>query len=184
MRLALAAALVLHGAAAGAESGAVTRGETALNGGAPSRPWFSALKLEETFSFELGGIPSSTLLKTWNKTVTTYPLRGPGNRTRIRTIYFQPTAAPAGVSAADCAARSTEAVCGSFGVQLIVDAVSYPVRGGHTGTEWSLEFRNTGPNALSLSLSLSVTLSATHSLSLTLCLRSKCDPPALRRPIA
>ena len=171
MRFALAAALVLHGAAAGAESVAVTtgRGETSLNSGAPSRP-FSALKLEETFSFELGGVPSSVLLKTWNKTVTTYPLRGPGNRTRIRTIYFQPMIAPAGVSPADCAARSTEAVCGSFGVQLIVEAVSYPIRGGHTGTEWSLEFRNTGPNAtlpLCAVRSLNASMSMAHTAHLT-----------------
>jgi hypothetical protein len=70
-----------------------------------------------------------------------------GNRTRTRTVYFQPGAAPAGVDAAQCTQRSSAAVCGSFGVQLIVDAVSYAVRGGHTGTEWTLEFRNTGPNA-------------------------------------
>jgi len=107
----------------------------------------SGLPVESTFSFTLGGVPSAALLPKWQKSVTTYPLRGGGNRTRTRTIYFQPGAAPAGVSPTGCSQRSTAAVCDSFGVQLIVDAVSYPIRGGHTGTEWSLEFRNTGANA-------------------------------------
>lgn len=31
-------------------------------------------------------------------------------------------------------------------MQLIIEAVRYPVRGGHVATEWALEFRNTGPN--------------------------------------
>jgi hypothetical protein len=114
--------------------------------GSTNRP-FSALPLEATFSFELGGVPSTALLHTWNKSVTTYLLRGAGNRTRTRTIYFQPTAPPAGTNPEGCTVRSTATVCASFGVQLIVDAVSYPIRGGHVGTEWSLEFRNTGPNA-------------------------------------
>ena len=55
---------------------------------------FSALAVEKTVSFELGGVPSATLLHGWNSTTESYPLRGPGNRTRVRTVYFQPTAAP------------------------------------------------------------------------------------------
>jgi hypothetical protein len=49
------------------------------------------LSFEPTFSFELGAVPSSELLPGWQKSVTAYPLRGAGNRTRTRTIYFQPS---------------------------------------------------------------------------------------------
>ena len=56
----------------------------------------SGLPVESTFSFTLGEVPSAALLPKWQKSVTTYPLRGGGNRTRTRTIYFQPGAAPAG----------------------------------------------------------------------------------------
>ena len=117
----------------------------ALAPAATDRLSVSGLPLESTFSFTLGGAPSAALLPKWQKTMTTYPLRGSGNRTRTRTIYFQPGAGPQ--STADCSQRSTAAVCDSFGVQLIVDAVSYPIRGGHTGTEWTLEFRNTATNS-------------------------------------
>ena len=55
---------------------------------------FSALAVEKTVFFELGGVPSATLLRSWNSTTESYTLRGPGNRTRVRTVYFQPTAAP------------------------------------------------------------------------------------------
>ena len=39
---------------------------------------FSALAVEKTVSFELGGVPSATLLHGWNSTTESYPLRGPG----------------------------------------------------------------------------------------------------------
>ena len=49
---------------------------------------FSALAVEKTVSFELGRVPSATLLRSWNSTTDeSYPLRGPGNRTRVRTVY-------------------------------------------------------------------------------------------------
>ena len=136
----------------------------------------SGLPLESTFSFTLGGAPSAALLPKWQKTVTTYPLRGCGNRTRTRTIYFQPGVVPAGVDPTGCSQRSTKAVCNSFGVQLIVDAVSYPIRGGHTGTEWTLEFRNTGPNAtlpLCAVQTLNATLPMHRGANLTVCARGR-----------
>jgi hypothetical protein len=55
---------------------------------------FSTLPVEQTVSFELGGVPSAALLAGWNSTTESYPLRGRGNRTRVRTVYFQPTIAP------------------------------------------------------------------------------------------
>lgn len=135
----------------------------AVGGGTGPETGLPPLSFEPTFSFELGAVPSSELLPGWQKSVTAYPLRGDGNRTRTRTIYFQPRPGPAGAKTADCTARSTAAVCASFGIQLIVDAVSYPVRGGYTGTEWSLEFRNTGSNQ-SLPLCAVQTLNASIAM--------------------
>ena len=48
---------------------------------------FGGLQLEQTFPFTLGGEPSAEILSSWHKTVTSYPLRGPGNRTRTRTYW-------------------------------------------------------------------------------------------------
>ena len=53
---------------------------------------FSSLKVADTTSFSLGGEHSSSLLAGWTATTESYPMRGPGNRTRVRTVYFQPTA--------------------------------------------------------------------------------------------
>lgn len=68
--------------------------------------------------------------------------------------------------------RSTEAVCASFGVQLIVERVIYAVRGGSTATEVVVTFRNTGPNATAplcnvRTLNASLLLSATANLTVS-----------------
>jgi len=122
---------------------------------------FSVLPTEATFSFELGGLPSSALLSTWSKAVSTYPVRT-GNHTRTRTIYFQPLSDKS-VNASNCIPRSTAAVCISFELRLIAERTTYFPGDGNIGNEHTGEFRNTGRNA-------SLPLCAVRSLDAVLAL--------------
>ena len=101
--------------------------------------------LPPSFSFTLGDVPSAQLLSEWNTTVESYPIRGKNQVNRTRTIYFQPTPTP--VDTSTCTMHSTSTVCDSFGLQLIVEQTTYAgLRDGATAKEWTIEFRNTGPN--------------------------------------
>jgi hypothetical protein len=143
------AALLLQGAVTLATT---KRGDARL-GSALAR-----LPLESTFSFTLGGAPSSHLLPAWNRTTAAFRGRKPSSGreavdfTRERVVYFQPTPPAAGVVPATdhgrplaCAPGATEPVCASFGLQLIVERTLYPaLPGGATAAEWLLKVRNVG----------------------------------------
>lgn len=153
----------------------------------------SSLPLEATFSFELGGVPSALLLANWNKTVSTFKLRGPGNRSRTRTTYFQPEGCadgspscplpvhqcanagganygpepghPDGVCPNIGCSMLGGAGCATWGLQLIIEQTHYgSVRGASAATEWTLEVRNTHPRGRSASLCAVRTLNATLPL--------------------
>ena len=99
--VALAALLLQQGAVTLQQGATTKRGEQAEHarlGGALAR-----LPLESTFSFTLGGAPSSHLLPAWNRTAAAFRGRKPSSGreavafTRERVVYFQPTPPRAGV---------------------------------------------------------------------------------------
>ena len=165
---------------------------------APQAPPLSlaSLPLESILSFELGGVPSARLLGAWNRTTSTFPLRGPGDRRRTRTTYFQPAECadapprcpgpthqcanagganygpepghPDGVCPNIGCSMLGGAGCAAWGLQLVVEQTAYgSVRGASAATEIMLEVRNTHPSSHSLPLCAVRTLNATLPLPAT-----------------
>eukprot|EP01048_Picozoa_sp_COSAG05_P005700 COSAG05_NODE_346_length_10975_cov_5.664675_6_plen_215_part_00 len=132
------------------------------------------------FSFELGNMSSRTILASWPTSVSTFPLRGPGNRTRTRTVYYEPTSIDG--SGPGCSGQGGVG-CAAFGLQLIVERTTYHQQllgdsvdaGLYSVNEWKLLFRQAtdkspAPNAQPLcdvrSLDMAMPLPPTANLTL------------------
>jgi hypothetical protein len=151
---------------------------------------------EDMFQFELGGVSSHTILKTWSKTVSTvvlrHGLRGHGNRTRTRTTYYEQR----DVSVTPGCSGPGGDGCAAFGLQLIVEQTTYhqpqndadsdDAAGRYTADEWRLLFRQTGSataQKLCVVNTLDIDIALPSAANLTLETRYKpVSPPATEIP--